>query len=69
MNKPQHWSNCDYRIKEYINGFINLLKYNLRENLKGIYLHGSLAMGCYYYPKSDIDVIAVVYSDLPPEHA
>lgn len=36
-----------------------LLK-TLGENLIGIYLHGSLAFGCFHPLKSDIDVLAVV---------
>lgn len=36
----------------------------LGPQLIGIYLHGSLAMGCFRWAKSDIDVIAVVESDI-----
>jgi streptomycin 3"-adenylyltransferase len=38
----------------------------LHERLVAVMLHGSLAMGCYYPPKSDLDVLVVV-SDLPDE--
>lgn len=31
-----------------------------KENLTGIYLHGSMAMGCFHPVKSDIDLIVVV---------
>lgn len=31
-----------------------------RENLTGVYLHGSLAMGCFNPGKSDIDIIIVI---------
>lgn len=31
-----------------------------KENLTGIYLHGSLAMGCFHPNKSDIDLILVI---------
>lgn len=31
-----------------------------KENLTGIYLHGSLAMGCFHPDKSDIDLILVI---------
>ena len=30
------------------------------EELTGIYLHGSLAMGCFHSDKSDIDLILVI---------
>jgi streptomycin 3"-adenylyltransferase len=57
---PQSWYNCNISTKIFINGFMELLKINLDNNLIGIYLHGSLAMGSYFPPKSDIDIIAVV---------
>lgn len=36
----------------------------LQENLVGIYLHGSLAMGCYNPGSSDIDFLVVVKNDM-----
>ena len=38
----------------------------LDENLVGIYLHGSLALGCFTWDKSDIDFIAVVENEPAP---
>lgn len=40
--------------------FIEKTKAVLDENLVGIYLHGSMAMGCFNPEKSDIDLIIVV---------
>lgn len=37
----------------------------LKENLVGIYVHGSIAMGCFNWDKSDIDFIVVVNDSLP----
>lgn len=37
----------------------------MRENLVGIYLHGSLAMDCFHPDKSDIDLLVVVRHRLP----
>lgn len=34
------------------------------ENLIGVYLHGSMAMGCFNPDKSDIDVIIVIENDI-----
>jgi predicted nucleotidyltransferase len=59
MQKAQNWENCNEEIKKYILGFVELLKSNLGESLTGVYLHGSLAMGSYFPPKSDIDILAV----------
>jgi len=39
----------------------------LGDNLVGIYLHGSAAMGCFNAGKSDIDLIVVVKSELSKE--
>jgi len=36
----------------------------LMDNLCGIYLHGSLAFGCFNQAKSDIDFLVVVYDDI-----
>lgn len=39
----------------------------LGENLVGIYVHGSIAFGCFTWERSDIDFIVVV--DSPPEQS
>ena len=69
MNAPQHWETCEDCVKGYILEFVRLLERHLRDNLKGVYLHGSLAMGSFYPPKSDIDIIAVACRPLPPGQA
>ena len=43
-----------------INSFVDKSKEILRDNLVGVYLHGSAVMGCYNPAKSDIDLIVVV---------
>ena len=35
-----------------------------KEDLTGIYLHGSLAMGCFNPNKSDIDLIIVIKNNM-----
>ena len=47
-----------------INSFVEQSKEILRDNLVGVYLHGSLVMGCFYPQKSDIDLIIVVEQPL-----
>lgn len=64
-------------VKELLEDFIWNSKNILCDNLIGIYLHGSLAMGCYnngnvsggsrIYPKSDIDLLVVVKDDVSRE--
>ena len=63
-NHPQSWENCDTDIKQFVLDLVDLLKSELSNNLVGVYLHGSLAMGCYYRPKSDLDVIVVVQNQI-----
>lgn len=43
-----------------IDDFIERSKEILRDNLVGVYLHGSLVMGCFNPQRSDIDLIIVV---------
>ncbi len=48
------------KTEELLRGFVECSKELLRENLAGVYLHGSAAMGCFNPEKSDIDLIIVV---------
>jgi streptomycin 3"-adenylyltransferase len=61
---PQSWTDCDKAIREYTEGLVELFRHRVGNNLTGVYLHGSLAMGSYFPPKSDIDLIIVVYNSL-----
>ncbi len=47
-----------------INTFTEQSREILRDNLVGVYLHGSAVMGCYNPAKSDIDLIVVVKEPL-----
>ncbi|MDF2713950.1 MAG: hypothetical protein K0R28_875 [Paenibacillus sp.] len=64
MVGPQAWPACDEDIKRFVVQLVELLKQELGDRLTGIYLHGSLAMGSYYRPKSDIDLIVVAENKL-----
>ena len=66
---PQTWHDCDEAIHDYIIGFVELLKENLKARLAGVYLNGSLAMGSYFPPKSDMDFIIVTNNNLDAELA
>lgn len=44
----------------FINEFVFSCERHLQQNLIGVYLHGSLAMGCYNPQTSDIDLLVVV---------
>ncbi|MGI6083031.1 MAG: DUF4111 domain-containing protein [Limnochordia bacterium] len=56
----QHWDDCDEDVKLFTLELVKRIKDPLDSMLTGVYLHGSLAMGSYYRPKSDIDLIVVV---------
>jgi len=62
--KPQSWQNCDQDVKDFVKELVAKLAAELNDNLTGVYLHSSLAMGSYYRPKSDIDLIVVVENKL-----
>lgn len=50
--------------QEVINNFTNMCKDIFSDDLTGVYLHGSLAMGCFNPKKSDIDFIVVIENDM-----
>jgi len=43
-----------------LDSLVNLLKNDLSDSLTGIYLHGSMAMGCFNPLQSDIDILVLV---------
>ncbi len=54
MNKPENI------LENILSDFVKRSEEIIMENLTGIYLHGSAAMGCFNPEKSDIDLIIVV---------
>ena len=50
----------DIGPERLIEGFVGCCVEILRDNLTGVYLHGSAAMGCWQEKKSDLDFVAVV---------
>ena len=50
-----------------IDAFVTAAKEIIGEKLTGIYLHGSLAMGCFNPEKSDIDLIIVIEENISDE--
>ena len=47
-------------IQKLLDAFVSRSKQILKDNLTGIYLHGSAVMGCFNPQKSDLDFIVVV---------
>lgn len=50
--------------QKLLNELVDKSKMIFKENLTGIYLHGSLAMGCFNPNKSDIDLIIVIRNNI-----
>ncbi|WP_379153945.1 aminoglycoside adenylyltransferase domain-containing protein [Paenibacillus sp. sgz5001063] len=55
----------DRQIEEILNRFTAIFVEELEDSLTGIYLHGSLAMGCFNPAGSDIDILVVIRDNLP----
>lgn len=53
------WSNCPSAVREQIVHLLKAFQNILHDNLVAIYLHGSLAMGCFHPDHSDIDLLVV----------
>ncbi len=47
-----------------IDEFTAISKETIGDKLTGIYLHGSMAMGCFNHEKSDIDLLIVIENDI-----
>ncbi len=51
-------------LENHLDKFVQATVDILKDNLVGIYLHGSYAMGCYNFKTSDIDLIIVINHDI-----
>ena len=57
---PQYnWTSCPTPIRAQVQAFCTQVHYILGDNLVAIYLHGSLAMGCFNPALSDIDLLVI----------
>jgi streptomycin 3"-adenylyltransferase len=52
------------QVKEILDAFVESYCNILKNNLIGIYLHGSLAMGCFNPESSDVDILIVIEKDI-----
>ncbi len=60
------WAHCPAAIRAQVDALVNGLRFALDGNLLGVYLHGSLAMGCFNPDLSDIDVLVVTADEQTP---
>lgn len=54
------WHDCPAGVKEQVARLVDGFKRQLGGNLIGVYLHGSLATGCFNPLRSDIDLLVAV---------
>ena len=53
------WQDCPQETRTQIETFVNDVRALLEDDLIGVYLHGSLAMGCFNSRRSDVDLLLV----------
>ncbi len=58
------WPNCPITVREQVDLLSSTFSTLLAEQLIGIYLHGSLAMGCFNPHRSDLDLLVVTYNPM-----
>ncbi|WP_314584075.1 GNAT family N-acetyltransferase [Paenibacillus terrigena] len=58
----------ELHMQIYLDNIVALFRDELQDNLAGIYLHGSLAMGCFNPSRSDVDCLVVVREKLTLEN-
>jgi predicted nucleotidyltransferase len=65
---PQYgWKNCPEITRGQVSRLISALRSRMEKDLAGVYLHGSLAMGCFSPSCSDVDILAVIQTGLSVE--
>lgn len=62
--RPQAWPDADDDIAVWVHDVASAIVDVLAEVVVGVYLHGSLAMGSFYRPKSDLDLLVVAADPL-----
>lgn len=60
-----HWHTCPTEIREQIGRLLSGILALLPDKVAGIYLHGSLAMGCFNPQRSDLDLLVITHTTTP----
>jgi streptomycin 3"-adenylyltransferase len=55
------WDNCPAVVKTPVQRFTRDVAHLLSDNIIGIYLHGSLALGCFNPARSDLDLLVITH--------
>src|SRR4051812_26828701 len=59
------WHNCPIAVREQLDQLVFTLSNSIAEQLVGIYLHGSLALGCFNPHHSDLDLLMIMTERIP----
>ncbi len=58
------WADCPAAVRAQLEGYTARVVAALGDNLLGLYLHGSLALGCFNPTRSDIDLLGITHEAL-----
>lgn len=64
-SRPCGWAGAPRAVRAQVEGLTEIVGALLGANLVGVYLHGSLAMGCFNPARSDVDLLVVSERPLP----
>lgn len=65
---PQYsWATCPENVRSQVTALLEAFQNTLGANLTGVYLHGSLAMGCFNPARSDLDLLVVTEESMSHE--
>ncbi len=57
---PQYgWATCPEEVRGQVAALLEVFQQTLGKHLTGVYLHGSLAMGCFNPAGSDLDLLVI----------
>lgn len=59
------WDTCPAAVRAQVGSVVSAMQTILGDTLVGIYLHGSLAFGCFNPSRSDIDLLVVTTANMP----
>lgn len=60
-----NWDTCPADVRAQIRAFLAETQQALAHELVGVYLHGSLAMGCFNPARSDLDLLVITRHPMP----
>jgi predicted nucleotidyltransferase len=67
MGKQHGWVDAPARVRGQVERLVDAFRSLLGPDLTGVYLHGSLAMGCFNPERSDVDLLVVTRRGLTVE--